>query len=475
MVARAPYRIGFIVDHPTRDLTGGILLAAALARRGIETALVPQYEQGVDVPLLALDALVVNYARPVNLELVESFAAAGIAVYVLDTEGGVLAERGHSSPERLAAYVRDSGYGGALAGYLFWGPVLHRAFVENGAMPPERLHLTGCPRFDPYAPALRELEPARRRGHVLINTNYPLVNPKFVKGPGGDRAAVSSVGYDDAFIDRLFASTAEVMAAVVATVERLSRDLPDQPFVLRPHPFENPDTYHRSLGGLPNVTVDPSGPVFDALHGARALLHLNCGTAIEALMLGVPPLALEFANVDTLRDHASLPSRASLGVASYDELVARLRGDDPGAGLDIAAKYEEVAAPYFYRNDGLAAERVAEVLAAGCAAREAEPPRPRLGLSLAASRPSPRLSQRLQSWTANLVGSAAAGAARAALQPIRKGKEFAPSEIAGRLAALAAFRDEAAPLACRARHPLTGVPLASTLVAPARATQGLAA
>jgi hypothetical protein len=61
------------------------------------------------------------------------------------------------------------------------------------------------------------------------------------------------------------------------------------------------------------------------------------------------------------------------------------------------------------------------------------------------------------------------------LQPVRKGKEFAPAEITARLAALAAFREESVPLAVRARHPLSGVPLASTLVAPARATQELAA
>jgi hypothetical protein len=65
-------RIGYIVDHPKRDLSGGIMFARALAQRGVETALIPLYEQGHDVPLLGLDGLVVNYARRVNLELVRS-------------------------------------------------------------------------------------------------------------------------------------------------------------------------------------------------------------------------------------------------------------------------------------------------------------------------------------------------------------------------------------------------------------------
>src|ERR1043165_7968110 len=118
------------------------------AARGIDVFLVPQYEQAVDVPLLGLDALVVNYARPTNREIVGDFARSGIAVYVLDTEGGVLAKDGPNAPDKIAAYVVDSGYAGLLAGYFFWGPVLRDAFAAAGVLPPDRLHLTGCPRFD---------------------------------------------------------------------------------------------------------------------------------------------------------------------------------------------------------------------------------------------------------------------------------------------------------------------------------------
>lgn len=469
-----PSRVGFVVDHPTRDLPGGLLLADALARRGVETVLIPQYEQGVDVPLLALDAVVLNYARPVNLELAQSFAAAGTAVFVLDTEGGVLSEDGHSTPARLAAYIRESGYAEVLAGYFFWGSALHAAFVDGSGMEPSRLHPTGCPRFDFYSPDLRDLNPPKRTGHILVNTNYPLVNPRFVKAAGGDRAAIREVGYDDAFIDTLFAATAKVKDGVIATVRRLAADLPAQQFILRPHPFENSETYDIEFRGMPNVTVDGAGPVFDAIHGAKALLHLNCGTAIEALMLGVPPLAMEFLNVDALRAHASLPSRASLGIHAYEDLLVRLKSSDPGAGWDLDATYDAVARPYFHTNDGLASERVADVLA-DCCARAQGSPRPSLGLSLAASRSRPRIGQRLQSLSANIFGSALSGALRARWQPIRKGKEFFAADIDQTLAQLAAFRGGPAPRATRARHPLSGVPLASVLVTPERLSRATAA
>src|SRR3954468_23286725 len=141
-------RVGLVVDHPKRDLPGAVMLGYQLARRGASVVLVPMYEQAVDVPRLGLDALVVNYARPVNLDLMRSFAKAGLALYVLDTEGGVLAEKGGNSPPAMAAYVRGSGYADILSGYFFWGDRLHAAFNDNQAMQPGRLHLTGCPRFD---------------------------------------------------------------------------------------------------------------------------------------------------------------------------------------------------------------------------------------------------------------------------------------------------------------------------------------
>ena len=104
-------RVGLIVDHPKRDLEGSVLIAHELAKRGVEAVIVPMYEQGLDVPRLGLDAIVANYARPGNRTLLERYAEAGIKVFVLDTEGGVLAESGGNSPESMARAIRDGGYG----------------------------------------------------------------------------------------------------------------------------------------------------------------------------------------------------------------------------------------------------------------------------------------------------------------------------------------------------------------------------
>ena len=455
-------RVGLIVDHPKRDLAGAVLLARALVRRDLEAVLIPQYEQAVDVPLLGLDALVINYARPVNQEIVRDFARSGIAVYVLDTEGGVLADDGPSTPAKLASYIAESGYADLLAGYFFWGPVLREAFVSAGVLAADRLHLTGCPRFDFAAPSLRETIAARRSGHVLVNTNYPAVNPRFVTGTGDDKAALRSVGYGEAYIEQLLADTRAIMAGMIATVQRLAGECPGRRFVLRPHPFEDDAVYASAFADHANVEVDGDGDVLEALQGARALLHVNCGTAIEAIMLEVPPLSLEFLNTSHMGGHASLPSRASLPVESFGDLAEMIGGARPIPPFDFAARHARFVEPWFYRNDGLAAGRVAEVLA-GDIARRGERVAPSLGRSLAASRRRPSGAQRGQAALANLAGSLASSRLRALVQPRRSDKMLELGAIRRLLARLG--EAAAAPIeARRARHPLTKASLASVVI-----------
>lgn len=460
-MSERPSRVGLIVDHPKRDLAGVVLVARALAARGIDAVLIPQYEQAVDVPLLGLDALVLNYARPVNREIVGDYARLGIALYVLDTEGGLLAEDGPNTPHKLAAYIADSGYAALLAGYFFWGPVLRDAFAAAAVLPPDRLHLTGCPRFDVAAPAMRTLIPPRRTGHILINTSYSVVNSKFAGGTGEDREALTSFGYGADHVDRLVCDTRAIMRGMIDTVLRLSREFPGQVFVLRPHPFEKETVYRAAFADCPNVIVDGAGDVFDALKGARALLQVNCGTAIDAIMMGVPPLSLEFLNTDYMRNHASLLSRASIPIADYEALAAIVGGALPP--FDAAARYAEFAEPWFHRNDAQAAERVAAVLAADLD-RDARPGgRISLGRSLAASRAHPTLAQRAQSLIANLVGSLASSRLRTLVQGHRRGKWFDPDAVRRLLALLGG--GTGAPLGAeRARHPLTTAPLASLII-----------
>jgi surface carbohydrate biosynthesis protein len=457
-------RIGWVVDHPKRDLAGAVLAAYQLASRGASVAIIPMYEQGVDVPRLGLDTLVVNYARDANLDLMRSFSEAGLDLYVLDTEGGVLAETGGNSPPAMAAYVRDSGYADILSGYFFWGGRLHAAFNDNKTMKPGQLHLTGCPRFDFAAPRWRTLLDGQRRGYLLVNANFPLVNSRFSSKPGAEREAMIRAGWDGAYIDRFLADLKQVFANYLVEIGRLAEARPHRAILVRPHPFESEEVYRTALARHSNVIVDGTGSVLDMIQNAAAVIHLNCGTAIEAVLLGKLPVQLEYLNTPATAGHALLPARVSHATASFDELVAVIDNiDGETRTFDFDGVHAANIDAFFYRNDGLAAERVADVLVG---ANQSRRPFVSLFSALRGTRPSPSPGQIAKGAASLLLGSAVTEKLRSWLNPARRDKRIEPAMVASLLERIA-VHDKSDPslfAATRARCAKTGLPLASILI-----------
>jgi surface carbohydrate biosynthesis protein len=457
-------RIGLVVDHPKRDLAGAVLLGYQLARRGVSVVLVPMYEQAVDVPRLGLDALVVNYAREANLDLMRGFARAGLALYVLDTEGGVLAEKGGNSPPAMAAHIRNSGYADILSGYFFWGARLHEAFSTAGTMNPDQLHVTGCPRFDFAAPRWRSLLDGEPHGYLLVNANFPLVNSRFAGKPGAEREAMIRAGWDAVYVDRFLVDLKQVFANYLKEVDRLAAARPDRTILVRPHPFESEEVYRSALGRHANVVVDGTGSVLDRIRNAAAIVHLNCGTAVEAVLLGKLPLQLDYLNTPATAGHAALPARVSRSIASFDDLLDAVdRIDSETEKFDFAGVHGADIEAYFHLNDGLAADRVADVLTKAPNSR-----RPYVSLlaTVKGTRSNASLGQIAKGAASALLGSAATELLRSQFNPARRDKRIGPALVANLLGRIAAHdREEPSQFAAsRARCAATGVALASIAI-----------
>jgi len=457
-------RIGWVVDHPKRDLAGSVLAAYQMALRGASVVIIPMYEQGVDVPRLGLDALVANYARAANLDLMRSFSEAGLALYVMDTEGGVLAEKGGNSPPAMAAHIRDSGYADILAGYFFWGSRLHTAFNDNETMKPEQLHLTGCPRFDFAAPRWRALLDGSRRGYLLVNANFPLVNSRFSTAPGAERDAMVKAGWDGAYVDRFLVDLKEVFANYLSAIGQLAAARPDRAILVRPHPFESEQVYRDALGRYSNVVVDGAGSVLDMISNAAAVIHLNCGTAVEAVLLDKLPIQLEYLNTPITAGHARLPARVSRAVSSLDELLAVVDNlNQESKTFDFAGVHAANIDAFFHRNDGLAAERVADVLV-GAGHRHG--PFVSLTSAIRGTRPKPSVGQIAKGAASLLLGSAVTERLRTFVNPARRDKRIEPATVATVLDRIAGHDGRALSqfTVSRARCRVTGIPLASIAI-----------
>jgi len=350
--------VALVVDNPLRDLDGLVLLAWQLAKRGATAYLVPMYRQAFDIPALKPDFALVNYLRPNNGDLLLLYRSLGISVGVLDTEGA-----GGKDAQHFAAMVSRMDCARYLDMYCVWGEGQYQAFRSAGILEESRLHLTGCPRFDFCAAPWRDSLPSvSSQGFVLINTNFPTVNPRFSRQPEQEVISMVQAGYEESFARQFIADAQNAWEGMIGATRSIARAYPDTPFILRPHPFENEQPY--TAIDLPNVEVQQSGTVLPWLAASRLLIHQNCSTAVEATMLGVEPLSLDWLSTEAL--YLEGPTVVSTRVRNECELIEQVgrqltgTADPPDASV-LKARRALIRAVYF-RVDGQSASRVADAI-----------------------------------------------------------------------------------------------------------------
>lgn len=352
--------ICLIVDNPLRDLEGLVLLGRQLASRGAKIILVPMYEQGFDVPAICPDLVLINYLRPNNSDLVKSYKRSGILIGVLDTEG-----IGGKDCDQFAEMVKSSGFTELVDLYCVWGQAQRAAFLEHGTVRQDVLHATGCPRFDFCAPPWRAALPTPpvAPGYVLINTNFPTVNPRFSTGSLHEEESMVQAGFSRDFARQFIVDGGLAYRAMLGTAIRLAKHFGDVTFVLRPHPFENLRSYDE-FAARPNARVLQSGTSLEWISGARCLIHQNCSTAIEATMFRVEPFSLEWFNTPALRLNAATSvSRPAASEAELIEMVElSLKGELPPLADGTAVARREIVSDLFTAIDGGSASRVTDVV-----------------------------------------------------------------------------------------------------------------
>ncbi|HZQ74398.1 MAG TPA: surface carbohydrate biosynthesis protein [Burkholderiales bacterium] len=356
-----------IVDNPLRDLDGLVLLAATLVGKGIDAVLVPMYEQGFDVPALRPDVVVANYVRDNNRDLLAAYRGLGSRIVILDSEGAA-----GRTAEAYARMVANAKPAEVVDDYCVWGRARHGALLASGALPEERVHLTGCPRYDfcaePWSAALPA--PSAPTGFILVNTNFPLPNPRFAASVEEERRTLQRVWNDPGYVAAVNRDARTAFEGMLRAIERLARRFPDRAVVVRPHPFEAVAPYE-ALESPGNLSVRQEGTSLEWIRAAAMLVHQNCTTAVEAVMLGREPISLEWLSTEALR----LPGPSAVSVAARSEeelerMVAEvLAGRSPAPTPECARARSETVEELFFANDGRSSQRAAEVIAR-CLSRE---------------------------------------------------------------------------------------------------------
>ncbi len=346
-------RVCLIVDNPLRDLDGLTLVAWQLAQQDCEVWLVPMYEQAFDIRAVNADFVLANYARFNNRSHLCSYLEEGIRIGVLDTEGV-----GGKNADEFAKLVGSDIVAGLADLYCVWGPSQGNALVAQQVVSPGALRVTGCPRYDFCAPPWRNAlaKPAIGEGFVLVNTNFPTVNPRFSAGAGQELRAMVKAGFEPAFAEAYIRDARIAQAGIITLLSDLVDQFPSVNFILRPHPFESAAPY-QALAHKVNFEVRQEGTSIEWLSACKVLLHLNCSTAVEAAMLGKTAISPGWLDTPTL--HIEGPHSVSLHASSPADLRAQFASCMDDMTTPLVHKSIEQS---YYRIDGRSSQRVADAI-----------------------------------------------------------------------------------------------------------------
>lgn len=367
------------IEIANRELDGVVYLAMHLARQGFPVLF---GERMVEEYVFRLNPgkPVIYFDQDQNTRNNNRVLDAGGVVFNLSTEGLIMAD---SIERGVYREVVPS-----VTRLCLWGSrqaeILGKVLPEDMA---ERVEVTGHPSFDLLGEGVRGYyhDEAIIREHgddyILVNTNFSLYNMKmdlkrYLRMLG--RMTEWTMYQDPEVQAGIWASREyqqRVFDSFIEMVGFLAERFPERHVVVRPHPMEKLDAYANAFAGFDNVFVNNSGSVRKWIASSGCVIHHDCTTGLEALLMGKPVIGYRavFDEAHTCR------LQGSIGIEARNlEAVAEAveRGAMPKA--DLEAQMDQLR-PYIANPEGGAAERIARLAAELDGGRENWRPE-RLGL-----------------------------------------------------------------------------------------------
>ena len=211
---------------------------------------------------------------------------AGIRVWYLDEEGGVYTGDKKAQENRLMTRLTPSDLKEDDK-ILSWGNWQKRVFKTNQSL--AKIEVSGNPSFDiiqpKYHDSFREFDSNITNGledFILINTRFSIGNPKHDYREIFEDNQPYAKNLPKLYLEESFISDNQMFFEMLDLCIYLSKKLPNEHIVIRPHPAENIEIYKILTKKLENVSVIFNGGVESWIRKCKVLIHNGCTTAIQA-------------------------------------------------------------------------------------------------------------------------------------------------------------------------------------------------
>ena len=173
------------------------------------------------------------------------------------------------------------------------------------------------------------------------------------------------MGYSEGFAKNYALDSFEANKKMIKIVASICKVFPEITFILRPHPFESPKPYENYLSRYSNFKIIQTGTAIEWLNYCEALIHLNCQTAIEAVLLKKEPISIEWINTPHLKAQAP-PGTISHNPRDFEELKILIKKVINNQKLlpnkKLIDSRKNLIKARLFSNDGKASLRTSKVI-----------------------------------------------------------------------------------------------------------------
>lgn len=305
----------FLIEETSRELSSRLLMTYFAHALGYPVVILPQWLMWENLYVLPRGIVLFKGNGAVQSNNMAVAKRAGHLVASIEEEAFGIADGNVLN----RCYHRDVGLHCDL--FLFQGPRNKQA-AEKHLARIERSAVTGNPRADFLRPPLAaqidsDVRSIREEfgSYLLINTNFAAANARDLDAYSCFEATARAGWVDRESpedVETWFFGNLRHQKACLRSISAFVRGLVSENFpwniVIRPHPAEKLEPWHRNFGSLPRTRVLREGDHTAWTKAAGLLVHSSCTTGMEAYLMGTPTACI-------------VPNNAAPGLVMVSSLI----------------------------------------------------------------------------------------------------------------------------------------------------------
>jgi len=179
--------------------------------------------------------------------------------------------------------------------FFCWGNYDYKRLSSFFKKKKKIFYLTGSPRVDLWKKKFSEFwknSKFEKKKHILIVSNFNLANNYYsfqkivnkIKKEGYYKRSPRLEKIEKDY----FIYQNENIKYFLKMVKNLSKEIPNQKIIFRPHPTENPEFWKKKLSNLSNVEICDKEILSELINSANCVVQSGCTSAIESYISNKP-------------------------------------------------------------------------------------------------------------------------------------------------------------------------------------------